>query len=48
MGKFEKALFIFRRDYRLFDNVGWIAAAKASEKVIPGLNSPKILKFEFR
>ena len=36
MGKFSKALFIFRRDYRLFDNTGWIAAGKASEKIIPG------------
>lgn len=33
--KFKKTLFIFRRDLRLHDNTGLIAALKNSETVIP-------------
>lgn len=33
--KYKKSLFIFRRDLRLVDNTGLIAAAKASNAVIP-------------
>ena len=35
MKKYKKSLFIFRRDLRLEDNTGLIAACKESTKVIP-------------
>ena len=33
--KFQKSLFLFRRDLRLEDNTGLIFALKSSEVVIP-------------
>jgi len=35
MNKYDKSIFIFRRDYRLEDNTGLIEALKNSEQVIP-------------
>lgn len=35
MARYQKALFIFRRDLRLFDNTGLNAALAQSERVIP-------------
>ena len=32
---FEKSIFIFRRDFRLYDNIGLIELMKLSHKVIP-------------
>jgi len=33
--KYKKSIFIFRRDFRLVDNIGLIECSKNSEKVIP-------------
>ena len=33
--KFKLAIFVFRRDHRLYDNTGLIEAVNCSEKVIP-------------
>lgn len=35
MRKFKLAIFVFRRDHRLYDNTGLIEAASRSEKVLP-------------
>lgn len=44
MNKYEKSLFIFRRDLRLFDNTALIEALKTSKEVIPTfIIDPRIL-----
>ena len=35
MKKYNKSIFIFRKDYRLYDNIGLITALKESSSVIP-------------
>ena len=35
MEKYKKSIFIFRRDYRLRDNIGLMEALKTSKQVIP-------------
>ncbi len=43
--KYQNSIFIFRRDFRIFDNTGLIAACKNSEKVLPCfIFSPSILE----
>lgn len=33
--QFDKSLFIFRRDLRLFDNLALLEAVRSSKKIIP-------------
>ncbi len=45
MSEFKKSLFIFRRDLRLHDNTGLIAASKHSDKLIPCfIFEPQLIK----